>query len=265
MKFDPDNRFWTTGQAPMRELPDASSRKMLDIPFGRVVRVTGHSHGDWIEAVYITAQKRYVGWVYQGYLEELFDEFPQNVVSIQSPTLDPHDAAQYIIFRGNTQYNLCGEICVCYITGDDLDTMLKNWEAKAVNIFRRVFDEGLSKGTGLDDLDSMLALYGYDVPVLRLGTALRDALLQRPMVTPGQFETLLEGNRIIVSVKISKTTGNLQASGILHWVVLEEVIPQGIDRGLVKLYNPFTNQHQMYSWTELKASMGAPSGLVVKR
>lgn len=265
MRLEPDNRFWTTGQAPMREQPNDSSKKMLDIPFGRVVHVTGHWHGEWIEAVYITAQKRYVGWVYQGYLEELFEEFPRNVVSIQSPTLDPHDAAQYMIFRNSTQYNLCGEICVCYLTGDDLETMLESWEAKAVSVFRRVFVNGMSRGTGLSDLDSMLALYEHEVPALRLSAALWDATLNRPVITPGRFETLLEGNRAIVSVKISKTTGNIQPSGILHWVVLEEVIPQGIDRGLVKLYNPFTNQHQMYSWAELKASMGAPYGLVVPR
>lgn len=262
--FQTSRYYWTTGQAPLREMPHAASRKLVDIPFGTIVHATGHLQNDWVEIIYITAQTRFAGWCYGGYVESLVDPYPRHVVSIQSPTINPHDAAQYMVWRGKVQYNLCGEICVCYIVGDDLEIMLSKWEAKSLSVFKRVFGNGMARGTDLGELDSMLAVYNY-MPSLRLQNALMDPLLKRPVVTPGRLLNLLIENRIIVGVKISKATGNLQASGILHWVVLEEVIPHGVDRGLVKLYNPFPNQHQTYSWAELKASMGNPYGLVVKR
>ena len=52
--------------------------------------------------------------------------------------------------------------------------------------------------------------------------------------------------------------------GVLHWVVLETVMPEGMG-GLVHLYNPFTNGMEMYSWGELVASMGQPYGVVAER
>lgn len=265
MKYlDHPIRLWTNGLTPLRDLPNSASRKLLDIPFGMVVTATGANSGDWIEVVHVTDSKRFVGWGYVGYFEPYAEEYPASVVSIQSPTINPHDAAQYMVWRGKVQYNLCGEICVCYIVQDDLEQMLTKWEAKQINVFKRVFGTGMARGTNAAELNSMLSVYGYE-PSISLEAGLRDPVRQRAVITPGRVANMLNAYRAIVGVKISKSTGNLQPNGILHWVVLEAVIPDGINRGWVELYNPFPNRMQRYSWNEFTQSMGAPYGLWVKR
>lgn len=263
--------YWTIAQAPLRETP-ATGRKLMDLPFGALVEPSGGTKlmlGDahpslWWEVIYQSSTGERRGWIYAELIEIYINEFAKKVVNIPFPTPDPTDAAQYMIWLGNTQYNLCGELCICYICGEDIDMLLTKWRVQAISIFKRVFGNGRSRGTGLDDLDSMLAVYGY-MPSARLTALLFDYILQRSLVSPGRMLTLLENYRAIVSVKINGATGNLQPSGILHWVVLEKVIPDGINRGWVELYNPFPNQMQRYSWNEFVASMGAPYGLWVKR
>jgi hypothetical protein len=267
------SKKWVVAQAPLRELPNAKSRKLLDLPLGALVSLTGRTEPgvtsgvlhEWVEVIYLAAAQRHIGWVYDGYLEPYTEEFPPHVVSIQSPTINPNDAAQYMVWRGKTQYNLCGELCVCYIAGDDIEAMLSKWEAKAISFYQRVFGSGMARGTNTAELDSMLSSYGYPTPSTRLDTGLRDPLLGRPVVTPGRMAEMLSTHRAIVGVKISKSTGDLRTSGILHWVVIEDVTPDGINRGWVELYNPFPNRMQRYSWTEFVASMGAPYGIWVRR
>lgn len=268
------SKKWVVAQAPLRELPNAKSRKLLDLPFGALASLTGRTEPgvtsgvlhEWVEVIYLTASQRHVGWVYDGYLEAYTEEFQPHVVSIQSPTINPNDAAQYMVWHGKTQYNLCGELCVCYIAGDEIEAMLSKWEAQAITIYQRVFGSGgMARGTNTAELDSMLSIYGYPTPSTRLDTGLRDPLLGRPVVTPGRMAAMLSNHRAIVGVKISKSTGDLRTSGILHWVVVEDVAPDGINRGWVELYNPFPNRMQRYSWAEFVASMGAPYGIWVRR
>jgi hypothetical protein len=169
-----------------------------------------------------------------------------------------------MVVRGQKQYNLCGELCVCYIYEEDIEIFLEYWEAKEINVFRRIFGGGKSRGTGPEDLDSMLSVYGH-VPSLALDRGLWDAVLNRPLVTPGRMAKMLEDHRAIASVHIDGASGNLRGGGILHWVVIEKVIPDGAGRGWVELYNPFCNRMQRYSWDELMKSMGSPYGIWVKR
>ena len=123
----------------------------------------------------------------------------------------------------------------------------------------------MARGTNTAELDSMLEVYGYPTPSQRLDAGLRDPLLARPVVTPGRMAAVLAEHRAIVGVKINKSTGDLRPSGILHWVVVESVIPDGVNRGWVELYNPFPNRMQRYSWAEFVVSMGAPYGILVRR
>lgn len=264
--------YWTIQpSAPLRDAP-SKGRQILAMPFGALVETTGEKTTallsgqptEWLEVIYTgkTYSKR--GWVYAEYLERYVNEFAGDVVNIPYPTSDPTDAAQYMVWLGNTQFNLCGELCVCYIVGDGLDVFLSKWQAKAINIFKRVFADGRSRGTSITELDSMLWVYDFPAS-LRLDTGLRDDVLKRPLISPGRLAQMLETYRGIVGVKISGTTGNLQSAGILHWVVLEKVVPDGINRGWVEIYNPFHNRIQRYSWNEFVLSMGAPYGLWVKR
>lgn len=248
--------------------------KLLDLPAGSLVTLTGEKQDvlykgvstTWVELSALTSQKVYVGWMYQPFVEPYAEEFPPAVVSIPHATPDQIDAAQYMLWRGIKQFNLCGELCVCYITGSDIDSMLTNWQAKAVNVFKNVFGDGRARGTDVGELDSMLMFaFGYSVPSLRLDAGLSDPILGRPLVTPGRFAQQLSGHRAIVSVHIDSVTGNLRGSGILHWVVVESVIPDGVNRGWVELYNPFPNRMQRYSWNEFINSMGSPYGVLVAR
>jgi len=265
--------MWVVAYAPLRALPDTRANKILNLPVGSIVARTGEVHDGkinnvdarWVKIVYVTGKTRYEGWLYDGFLERYHEEFPTNVVSIQNPTIDPHDAAQYMVWRGRVQYNMCGQLCVCYITGNELEALLSKWELKSPGIFSSVFGgTGIARGTNIAEVDSMLSAYGYP-PSLRLDVGLRDQVLDRPVVTPGRMDALLSNYQAIASVKINKLSGNLERSGILHWVVVERVIPDGVNRGWVELYNPFPNRMQRYSWGEFLQSMGTPYGLLVKR
>jgi len=244
------------------------------LPIGTVVEPTGQTKDElykgmmtrFVEVKYVDGANNWLGWVYENYLEDLAFEFPAGVVRILNATPNPLDAAQYMVWRGRVQYNLCGELCVCYCTAvdEDIDTFLSDWESKQPTFFNRIFSGGLSRGTGLADLDSMLAVYAYEPPNPRLDAALKDAL-GRTLVTPGRVAKLLAKNRIIASCHIDGHNGRLRGSGVLHWVVLEKVIPDGIGQGWVHLYNPFPNRMERYSWDEWIKSSGQPYGILVKR
>jgi hypothetical protein len=259
--------FWIIQSAPLRQSP-ATGKKLVDIPFGAVVQATeteprAHrwdgEEAYWREVVY----QRFTGWVYAGYLERLTHVYPANLVTIPNQTPSTADAAQYMIWRGQVQYNLCGELCVCYITGNSLESLLAQWEARAPGMFKSVFKNNQSRGTTVTELESMLAVYSRSSH--RLERGLHDPILGRALVSPRRMQELLQHDAAIVSVRIHPQTGNLQVTGILHWVVLTEVYPDGVNRGFVEVYNPFPNQVQRYSWAEFIAAMGVPYGLWVSR
>jgi hypothetical protein len=110
----------------------------------------------------------------------------------------------------------------------------------------------------------MLSLFDYTLPSQTIGAALLDRVAGRILVTPGRMANILKDNRVIYSVQIDAQTGYLKNSGVLHWVVLEEVLPDEF-KGTVKLYNPFTNKLEHYEWNQLMASGGTPYGIVVPR
>lgn len=263
--------YWLIQSAPLRKAP-ATGQKIIDLPFGAVLESTetkpqyvrwDRLETHWREVVYQRGGRAYLGWVYADYLERLVNVYPPHVVTIPSPTPDAADAAQYMLWRGSVQYNMCGEICVCYITGDPLDVMLTKWEAHAVGLFRQVFGQGQARGTTVAELENMTSV--YQRRTVRLERGLHDPVLGRALVSPRRMQEQLVNYHAIVSVRIHAQTGNLQPTGILHWVVLTNVYPDGVNRGLVELYNPFHNQVQRYSWTEFVTSMGAPYGLWVAK
>ena len=206
------------------------------------------------------------GWVYAGYLEEYHEEFTTGLVKIQNATPKPNDAAQYVIWMGNVQYNLCGHLSVSYCAGWDADIndFLNLLKEKKLSFVSRVFPSWRSRGTNTADLDIMLSLFDYTLPSQTIGAALFDRVAGRMLLTPGRMANILKDNRVIYSVQIDAQTGYLKNSGVLHWVVLEEVIPDEF-KGMVKLYNPFTNKLEHYEWNQLVASGGTPYGIVVPR
>ena len=78
---------------------------------------------------------------------------------------------------------------------------------------------------------------------------------------------MLEKYYLIAGVKIDLNSGKLRGQGIGHWVVLDKIVPNGINGGWVELYNPFPNKRQEYSYDEFIKSCGGPSwsGVWIKR
>jgi hypothetical protein len=260
---------WVVVQAPLRDAP--GGKKYLDLPQGAVVRLSGkHEMIDyagqetiWVEATFEIGTKFWTGWVYSGFLEQLV--ISPEMVSIPIGTPSPQDAAQYSIWDGVVQYNLCGELCVCFIAEDNIEGILTQWKIKQPSMYRRVFGSGFARGTDISELDEMLAMYGYRTPSIRFADALKDAVIGRPLITPRRVQIMLRTYQAIVGVRIDHT-GYLRKSGVLHWVVLASVEPEAVNRGLAKIYNPFTNRMEHYTWDELIASMGpSPYGIWVKR
>lgn len=264
------NMKWVTNYASLFTTP-AGPARFCYLPIGTWVEATGRVETkvyggalvDWVEVIYVTAQKTYQGWIYAGYLEEIIDEFAPNVVAAGTQTPNPNDAGQDIIWLGQVQYNLCGEFCVAFLAGDSIDGMLTKWQPKAPSIFSRIFPGGRSRPTGAEVVQSMLEVYGK--VGVSLSTKLQDTIKRDALVSPGRFAALAKDNYIIVFVKIDAISGNLRGSGVSHWICVTEVVPDGVNRGWVTFYNPFPNQMQRESWATFAASMGLPYGLVVKR
>lgn len=266
-----DWNYWTVTQARLRDMPGGNL--LCEMPFGSLVHATGQTYDmvysgqitTWAEVLYQTSQRTYKGWVYAPFIEAYDLHGYQPVVSIPNQTDNPQDAAQYMIWLGNTQYNLCGELCVCYVAKSDLGSMLADWKAKAPSMWNSVFYGGKARTTGLPDLESMLSIYGYPAPSVRLDAGLRDPILGRALVTPQRMENMLQLHQAIVGVRIETHLGRLKPGGVRHWVVLNSVYQHGVDGGMVEIYNPFTNLMEGYSWAEFTNSMGAPLGLWVAR
>jgi hypothetical protein len=259
---------WCIWYTPLRDTPNGL--KVTEIPLGNVIALTGNEQvvtTDSIEATWVEVKyKDYTGWVYNRYLENLVEKFPKFEVHIPNPTADPNDAAQYMLLDGKVKYNMCGELCVAFIGKDDIETFVEKWKEISPAYHKWALFGSHDKPTGLDALDSMLLVYGYPSPNLRFKEGLTDPLMGFK-ISPGRLKNMLEDNYLIAGVHIDGVSGKLRGQGVGHWIVLDKIIPSGINGGWVLIYNPFTNKKQEYSYDEFINSCGGPSwtGLWVKR
>ncbi|MGE5249099.1 MAG: hypothetical protein ACM3QS_02700, partial [Bacteroidota bacterium] len=250
------SKKWCIGQAPLRDGPNGV--RLFDIPPAAMVEATGRQQNSpingsdvlWSEIEY----RGRSGWVYDGYLEDYVDRFPPDEVLIQHPTPDPNDAAQYMIWEGRVKYNMCGELSAAWIGGDDIETFLKKWRKAAPGYYKWALFGDSDKPTGVDALESMLSVYGYPFPMLRAQTGLTDPFIGL-RITPGRIQRMLQRHFLIAGVKIDRNNGRLRGEGVGHWVVVDKVTPQGINAGLVELYNSFPNQREEYSYDEFLNSV----------
>lgn len=264
-----DGLHWVvTDNVPVRVEP-GRGRAIASLPKFARVNVL-----DDVTALYQNMMTRFArievngkhGFVYAGYLEPYKDAFRRNVVTILNGTLNPQDAEQYLVWNGKTQYNLCGYFCVAYCTGwaASIDEMLDVAKQKNPTLMTRLFS-GANKGlTGLNDLDAILNLLGRETPSLRIGTVLFDRVSEQVMLTPNRLQTVLESYRVIYGVRIHPRTGRLARSGVMHWVVLNDIVPNEFG-GYMEIYNPFGNKLEGYEWEQVVESGGAPYGIVVPR
>lgn len=148
-------------------------------------------------------------------------------------------------------HNLCGEFCVAALAGVDVIPLLNQWKAvypRAVEIMRN------NEGTGLHDVRSMFAMFGFTVSEYRYAPSIAP-------VSPLRLLEQLRANKMAFSgVGIFKSNGRLcgRESGdktTRHWVVLEDVVPVGND-GWVRIYNPFRNREEVYTFEVFIQSVG---------
>lgn len=252
---------WIIHYTPLLDSP-ITKRNLLYLPERSIVQKTLNTQGEYSEVVFITRQKTYQGWVRSVYLEDLFYEFPvEGVFSVPEQTDYPYDAAQYITAYGGVLYNLCGQGCVAWIYQRNIMEFLEEWQLSPNSYFPRIIHNGKSELTGVAELRNMVSTYSGTYSYLR--DDLYDTVSKSVLLTPTRMKSLLGGGYPIVGVRISKMTGTLQIQGISHWIVVTDVMPDGIDTGQVIIYNPFHDRRERYSWKELRDAVGIPIGLVV--
>lgn len=244
---------WTNWQVPIYEFSD-KKRKLRDVPFGTIVFVVEESETMRHVQYTDTTGKLIDGWVDKGNLETYERALPYDCVLIEDATPDENDAKQYIFWKNSIkQVNMCGELCVAYVTGHSLREVLTDWEVKLPSLWKRVFGYGKATGTGNYDLISLLALMNrFAYP------------LNMKKYTPGALADLVKNNDVIVGVRINHG-GELRSGSILHWVTVTEVVQDRKLMGWVRVYNPYMNCIEQYSWDEFVRAAGAPYGVVAPK
>lgn len=158
-----------------------------------------------------------------------------------------------VIDKHVIHFNLCGEICVAALTGRDVIPLLNQWKVSYVRAPAIIRDP--KEGTGIGDLKSMLALSNLVFEEYRYSPSVSPT---SPLRLQNQLK---EGKMAIAGVGIyrsnGKLCGNESDSGkiVRHWVVLEDVKPVG-NSGWVRLYNPFRNREEIYTYDNFIQSVG---------
>jgi len=240
---------WITkpyGYAQMISMPLSGTPKVRDLSKGMVVNVIGE-FPPFEQVTY----GPHTAWTRSEYMEEypeMLDKDCVDLGDLQTP--DPYDAQQYINWKGVKQVNMCGEMCIAYLLNVPLHIILEEWEAKSLPFYKRIFGGGRATGTSYLDLMQLCAL---------LGTTAAPLQSSLPYYTPLSIPA-----GCICGCRINGVTGRLNGGGIGHWVV-----PIGIDAercgyGTVRIYNPYPNRVEVYSWAEFEASCRTPYGIQIK-
>lgn len=240
------------GYTPLLATPDLRGKKLCDLnPNATVTLPDIHLLGfELVE--YAAENKTMTGWVESKHLDIYRENLPRNCVDltdIATPALN--DAEQYVIWHERKQVNMCGEICVCYLLGHKLSALLELWEHKEPSLFKRIFGSGMAGGTYNADLQTIFEMFGESAMLINDKT--------HKYYTP-QIVADLRG--AIVGVKISSVTGRLTGSGVGHWVVIVDIMQERFGYGMVTIYNPFSNRHEIYSYAEFLASARTPFGVM---
>jgi len=253
-------KYWVvTDAVPVKEAPGAG-KVMVWLSLGDIIEIVNPV--EEVPSLFNRVklgENRY-GWVYQGYIEPYISD-QEGVVKIQNATATELDANQYLIWKGKTQYNLCGFFCACMVANWDayIEDFLTLLEAKKPSLIQRVFPKWQGKGTAAEDLMSMLTI--LDIPHEKIQKQFFDTVAGRTILSPKRYADILERNKIIYSVRINKQTGKVVKSGTLHWIILLsiEVFDYG---GLFTVYNPFGNRIEKYTYEQIVESGGVPYGVI---
>ena len=111
----------------VRELP---AHAIVTVPENQRT-FTDKEGASWSEILYKNVGgEDILGWVKNGFLEDVIENlnFNDAEVHIPHPTKDPTDAAQFMIWDGNIKRNMCGELCIAFIVGEDIELLLTKWK-----------------------------------------------------------------------------------------------------------------------------------------
>jgi len=251
-----------------------------DLPLRAVVslseelrKITDKTGAQWSEVVYKNKKGEDVlGWVKDAFLEDVFENpnFTGGVVHIPNPSSDPTDPAQFLKWDSETviKTNMCGELCVSFIGGDDIETFLRKWEKHDKVFYPWAVKGNSNKPLIWFHIDKMLEVYGYTSPNLKFKDGLTDPGIGFTP-TPGRFRRQLETRYLIANVRIDssgKLVSKEDNQGVGHWVVLDKITPYGVNRGRVEIYNPYHNRREEYSYTDfIRSCAPTYTGLWVSR
>jgi hypothetical protein len=230
------------------------------------------------------------GWVDERYLDAYVEEFPRNLPGnqvliadkLRNPNATPNSAQQYIVLgdqNPQVKFDLCGEFCVAYMVGEEIETVLQKWQNQMPNMYNKLVGPGQDQLTGADDLFNILkSVYNYTAdediqPITSDGKALAAKDLKARLQEELQdyyFLALVKSNLPRVNstmigpgglVAIDSSSKTDQRN---HWVVVDASTHQG---NIVEIYNPLFNRRETYDFILFYYSSNQPrqSGLWVKR
>lgn len=227
----------------------------------------------WAEVVYKNSNGDDVqGWVKDGFLEDVAEnpKFRESEVHIPHPSKNPNDPAQYMMWDSETvvKTNMCSELCVAFIGGDDIETFLRKWEKHDKIFYPWAVKGSSNKALMWYHIDKMLEVYGYPSPNLKFRDGLSDPGIGF-VPSPGRIKKQLETRYLIANVRIDasgKLVSKEEGQGVGHWVVLDKIAPYGVNRGRVEIYNPYPNRREEYSYADfIRSCAPTYSGLWVNR
>ena len=181
------------------------------------------------------------------------------------------NAAQYLdlfalLGRGfpRSHFNLCGELTVCAILDLELDAGLKQFRDTPSGA-----DILASKGHGTSGPQlSRFIKAATDDEMTAEFTRAASSSRPIPVLEPeGMLEALNKGGLMVTLINIEgfRNNGLLKPvdesrKTIAHWVAVIDVSALRDGEHLIRVYNPFQNQEEIYTWPHFKASWDKTDG-----
>jgi len=247
----------------VRELP---AHAIVTVPENQRT-FTDKEGASWSEILYKNVGgEDILGWVKNGFLEDVIENlnFNDAEVHIPHPTKDPTDAAQFMIWDGNIKRNMCGELCIAFIVGEDIELLLTKWkENDRLQYYISLVAKAKDNALWAPHLRAILEIYGYRVVSPKLANEVGACMkykdgLRDPkknfVISPGRLEKMLKTHYLIARVRQSSNGNLVEAGGFGHWVVLDNVKPYGVGRGRIEIYNPYFNKREEHSYVEFQKS-----------
>jgi hypothetical protein len=186
-------------------------------------------------------------------------------------------AAQYLnvnqIIPGegyaSAHYNLCGELSV--------GSMLGIPPSEAMSLFAETGRNGLYAGeitkddgtvvagkgntTSFGDLEAMIEQAGWTAETVKGSSG-------GPPYTPQQMDQMLESGQgmiALVNIDTKNSDGMLRPiaddqKNVAHWVEVMDVTTTPNGETYVRVYNPYQNAEEVYSWEDFTESWSATAG-----